>query len=254
MGDAWIPGAIRLRASADGGAPRGGIPRAVWLTLETNPLVVSARSAAQRADQLGRPPHIVWNPLSGQIVQLIPLLRAGRALGGPDRLGPAEAPLTGEGAPINREGRLCAQIGVVGFAREPFTAGPMIHLERIVWWLDSWHVGRSWPAGPPLPFSHSLGEPRSRRPWARGGHFGASQVPDCCAAAGPGAIDVKRLTDAASVPAVGGTRPARDTLPPYKERLASHAPDPIRPHPPADSERGTTDQHRLRRDLAVQHS
>jgi hypothetical protein len=34
---------------------------------------------------------------------------------------------------------------------------------------------------------------RSRAAWARGGHFGASQVPRCDNA-GPGAIDVDRIT------------------------------------------------------------
>ena len=33
----------------------------------------------------------------------------------------------------------------------------------------------------------------SRAAWARGGHFGASQVPGC-AHVGPGAIDIHRLT------------------------------------------------------------
>lgn len=230
------------------------MPRAVWLTLETDPRLVSARSAAQRADQIGRAPHVVWNPLSGEIVQLIPVLRAGRALGGPDGLVPAETSPEGECAAINREGRLCAQIGVVGFAREPFTTGPMNHVERIVWWLDSWHVARSWPAGPPLPFSRTLGGPRSRRLWARGGHFGASQVPDCCAAAGPGAVDVKRLTDPAAIPAAGDSWRTRDSLRSCRERFATHGPDSVRPHSPAGSARAAADQYRLRRDLAVQHS
>jgi hypothetical protein len=72
----------------------------------------------------------------------------------------------------------------------------------ILEWLDSWQIPRRWPAGCPVPFSYAHTTVRSRRLWARGGHFGASQVP-CCLAAGPGAIDVERLT---GVPA----RPAAD--------------------------------------------
>ncbi len=208
MGEAWMPSAARLWASADGGEPRGGAPRAVWLTLETDPRLVSARSAAKHAEQRGRAPHLVWNPLTGEIVQLIPALRAGRALGG-DGLARETAAPSGQSTAVNTEGRLCVQIGVISFARAPFTAGPMTDLERIVWWLDSWHISRSWPAGPPAPFSRAHGGPRSRRLWARGGHFGGSQVPDCDAT-GPGAVDIDRLTDPGEIPTIEVPRWARD--------------------------------------------
>jgi hypothetical protein len=39
----------------------------------------------------------------------------------------------------------------------------------------------------------ALADQRSRVQWARGGHFGASQVPGC-ENAGPGAIEVDRIT------------------------------------------------------------
>lgn len=220
MGDAWMPGAVHLPASADGGEPRGGAPRAVWLTLETDPRLVSAMSAAERADQAGRAPHLVWNPLTGEIVQLIPVLRAGRALGHPDGPVHTGASPPGESPAINREGRHCVQIAVISFAAEPFTAGPMTDLERIVWWLDSWYIPRSWPAGPPPPSARAHGAPRSRRLWAHGGHFGASQVP-CCTAAGPGAVDIGRLIDPATIPAIGVPRRARETVPSLREAPAA---------------------------------
>ena len=43
--------------------------------------------------------------------------------------------------------------------------------------------------------------PRSRALWARGGHFGASQVPDCTSV-GPGGIDIDLLTGKDAVPSV----------------------------------------------------
>ena len=97
-------------------------------------------------------------------------------------------------AGVNNEGRLCVQIGVIGRAWAPFTDGPVVRAREIVSWLESWHVARSWPAGRPAPFLVSTrpGQQR-RRHWARGGHFGASQVPGC-RGAGPGAIDVEALT------------------------------------------------------------
>jgi hypothetical protein len=318
--DAWMPGAQRLPAAADGGSLKGGAPRAVWLVLHADPMTVSARDAAERLIELGRPCHLVWNPLSGEVAQLIPVVRAARALGWADdpRRGPRSAgpgwgpgarqpgwasgcgwteappwapetdaerqawaagrdwmrpgdwvqrheraqqpgwthdpdrtpgsatrgagwtqdpdwtpgsgsthgadwtqgigwtdgwggrpmaaaagrppqepitPSARDGLPgVNNEGRVCVQIGVIGHGWTPFTAGPVQHAREIVSWLDSWHVARGWPAGRPAPFPGSArpGQQR-RRHWARGGHFGASQVPGC-SGAGPGAIDIERLT------------------------------------------------------------
>jgi hypothetical protein len=189
---AWMLGARRIRARTDGGPLKGGAPRAVWLTLGTAPLAVSAQSAAQRLVSECRPCHLVWDPLTGEIVQLISILRAGRALGTPEqldcnlRLIPAAPPN------VNAEGRICAQIGVLGRPAAPFTDGPMIGADSIVRWLDSWGVSRRWPAGRPADCRATHSE-RSRVPWARGGHFGASQVP-ACDNFGPGAIDIDRLT------------------------------------------------------------
>jgi len=89
---------------------------------------------------------------------------------------------------VNAEGRVCVQIGVLAVEAEPFTDGPLIAVEAIMSWLDSWGVPRRWPGGQPGSWTES-----SRAAWARGGHFGASQVPGC-AHAGPGAIDIHRLT------------------------------------------------------------
>ncbi len=200
-------GASYVRAGADGGQMKGGAPRAVWLTLGADPRLISAHSAAERLIQLGRPCHLVWNPLTGHIVQLIPIVRAGLALGVAgdiDHEGAAGAPADGYptgplaaqpndgAADVHTEGRLCVQVGVVGFGWEPFTARPMTGAGAILDWLGSWQIPRCWPAGRPAPFGYAHTTVRSRRLWACGGHFGASQVP-CCLAAGPGAIDVERL-------------------------------------------------------------
>jgi hypothetical protein len=164
----------------------------VWLTLGTAPRVVSIQSAAQRLVSERRPCHLVWDPATGDIVQLISILRAGRALGAPEKLdwGPDRVPACPEN--VNAEGRVCVQIGVLGNPAEPFTSGPLTGVAAIVAWLDSWGVPRRWPAGPPASCLAASTE-RSRALWARGGHFGASQVPSCDNA-GPGGIDVDRLT------------------------------------------------------------
>ena len=83
MTDAWMPGAERVLAAADGGCLKGGIPRAVWLVLPGDPVRTTARESAESLVRLGRPCHLVWNPLSGDLAQLIPVTRAARALGWP---------------------------------------------------------------------------------------------------------------------------------------------------------------------------
>ncbi|MEW2353074.1 hypothetical protein [Spirillospora sp. NPDC029432] len=156
---------------------RGGAPRVVWFSSESDPHIFSARSVAADLVREGNPAHLVWNPCSGEIVQLIPITRAGGLLDGPAR----------------HEGRTCVQVMVVGHARDPFTGTLLTGLEVIMAWLDAWGIGRRWPAGPPLPPPQSYAAARARRDWARGGHFGASQVPGPLRF-DPGGIDIRRIT------------------------------------------------------------
>ena len=148
-----------------------------------------------------RPCHLVWDPTTGEIAQLISVLRAGRALGAPDRLDWAPVRIARRPENVNAEGRVCVQIGVLALAAEPFTNGPMVggrgdhELARL--------LGRPAPLARPgrpaelRPDRRPIGG-SSRAAWARGGHFGASQVPGC-AHAGPG-----RSTSTGS-PAAGRT-------------------------------------------------
>ncbi|WP_243726090.1 hypothetical protein [Actinomadura rubrisoli] len=166
-----------MPARQDGGALHGGAPRVVWFASESDPRTVSARSVAADLIKEDRPAHLVWHPGTGEIVQLLPATRAARLLG--DHVG--------------REGRACLQIVVVGQARAPFTGTLLAGLDTIVRWLDAWGIARRWPAGPPLPSPQSYHARRTRRDWARGGHFGASQVP-VVDRPDPGAIDIRRIT------------------------------------------------------------
>ena len=205
MVDAWMPGARCLPGRPDGGSLCGGAPRVVWQALNADPRLISACSAAERLVADRRPPHLVWNPLSGDVIQLIPVVRAACSLGGPEgleyRSGGYSAGYGTNGYeygaapglhPANREGRLCVQIGVVGWAWEPFTDGPLHGVDGLLGWLASWGVPPRWPAGRPAPFVLARTAARSRAQWALGGHFGASQVPGWDAA-GPGAIDIELL-------------------------------------------------------------
>src|SRR6201996_6520708 len=192
-----MPGARCIRAQIDGGQLGGGAPRVVWLTLGADPRAISVWSAAQRLNQENRPTHLVWDPLTGDIAQLLPIVRAGCALGMPEYLDYEPDRLPPSRTGVNREGRLCVQIGVLGTPREPFTSFQMIGLAAILGWLASWQIPRRWPAGQPAPFRQQA-RPRSRALWARGGHFGASQVPGCDSI-GPGGIDIDQIVTAHGV-------------------------------------------------------
>jgi hypothetical protein len=154
-------------------------------------------SAAQRLVEENRPCHLVWDPLTGDIAQLLPIVRAGCALGTPENIDYAPDLLPHRPPRVNREGRLCVQIGVLALPREPFTSYQMIGLSEILAWLDSWQIARRWPAGMPAPFRQAT-RTRSRALWALGGHFGASQVPDC-EGVGPGGIDIDQIASAVTV-------------------------------------------------------
>jgi hypothetical protein len=166
------------------------------MTLGVRPGTTSVISAARQLNQENRPCHLLWDPLTGDLAQMLPIVRAGCMLGTPDCLGDSPRCLPGCAASVNREGRLCVQIAVLGTEREPFTSGPMVRLGDILGWLDSWRIPRRWPAGQPALYRQD-GCPQSRALWARGGHYGASQVPDCDSP-GPGSIDIGSLSSASS--------------------------------------------------------
>lgn len=201
----------------------------VWQALGADPRLISAASAADRLAADRRPPHLVWNPLSGDFVQLIPAVRAACSLGGPEGLDYRTAGYGANGHeavtgpaphPANREGRLCLQIGVVAWAWEPFTDGPLHGVDALLSWLISWGVPARWPAGRPAPFMLARTGERSRAQWALGGHFAASQVPGWDAA-GPGAIDISLLgAAAATCTAIGGSRPGRPSRSGRSEALS----------------------------------
>ena len=226
MADAWMPGVRCIRAETDGGQPGGGAPRVVWLTLGADPRVISVCSAAQRLIQENRPCHLVWDPLTGDLAQLLPIVRAGCALGTPENIDYAPDLLPYRRREVNREGRLCVQIGVLSSPREPFTSYQMIGLGEILAWLDSWQIPRRWPAGTPAPYRQAT-RSRSRALWALGGHFGASQVPDC-ESVGPGGIDIDQIAGVGTItrelPEPARTAPAPIRLGPRTAHEVQAAP------------------------------
>jgi hypothetical protein len=173
----------------------GGPPRATWHTTEDDPHQKSALQVAEYLRSVDYCSHIVWNPVSGDVVQMIPADRAARALRNEDG-----------GVQTNRHGQVNIQVEVVGRAAQPFTDGPMVGRHAVVEWLRSHGIPDVWPAGQPLAYG-----PDERRPgvnpaaygkangtrdsWHAGGHFGHSQVPENHHG-DPGRIDVHKLLSA----------------------------------------------------------
>lgn len=187
----WIPGAKVLAAHQDG-TLLGGPRKVVWHTTENNPKTTSALSVARYLNNVGAQVHLVWNPETGEMVQMIPANRGGRGL--VNRSG---------GVQTNNGGSIVFQIEVVGRAKEPWTNGPCKNLDTIVSFLRDLGVPDEWPAGDLKPYPASYGGTRSTSAWAKSGHFGHSQVPENDHG-DPGDIDQAKITGskpAASKPA-----------------------------------------------------
>ncbi|EFC86473.1 peptidoglycan-binding protein [Parafrankia sp. EUN1f] len=204
MADLWLPGAQRVDRSSQGLAMLGGPAVAVWHSTETDQ--GTAGGVARGANMAKWPAHIVWDPFSGETYQLLPANVGGRAL------------VSG-----NREGRVVIQIEAVGRAeRAPLRDSPMVGIDRILSWLDSWGVPRVWPAGSPKAYPSSYGLNNGQRgAWGRSGHFGHSQVPGNDHG-DPGLIDASKWGSVA--PASTG---ATYDEPPMAYTLWEGAKDPV---------------------------
>ena len=181
----WIPGAKILTAQKDG-TLLGGPRKVVWHTTENNPNNTSALAVARYLNTVGSQVHLVWNPVTGEMVQMIPANRGGRGL----------MNLAG-GVQTNNAGSVVFQIEVVGQAKDPWTSGPCKGLDVIVAFLRQLGVPDVWPAGDLKPYPASYGGTRSTDAWGKSGHFGHSQVPENVHG-DPGDIDQKKITGAST--------------------------------------------------------
>lgn len=156
--DNWIPGIARVPAWR-AGDPQGEPSRIVWHTLERDP-VTHPRIIADYLNRISETAHVIWNPTTGEIVQMAP----------------AES---------------VTVIGVVARAAHPFTDSPCIELDTLMAWFRQMEIPEVWPAGPPMtPDVHGNRDVAAWR--SRAGHYGSSQVPER-KSNGPGAIDVRKL-------------------------------------------------------------
>lgn len=143
--------------------------RATWHTFEA-PYSLTALSGARSLIAHGNEVHLTFNPITGQVVNLLPANRAGRGL--MNKAG---------GVQTNRNGVVNIQVEVIGYARNPWTddltpAGRAT-LNRIVSWMDSLGIPRVSPAGP-SPKTSKGPFPRSTAAWSKSGHFDHAQIPE----------------------------------------------------------------------------
>jgi hypothetical protein len=167
----YLPGA-KIVPGRDGGTMLGGPNKVVWHTTENDPTKTTALAIANYLLSSGNTVHLVWNPVSGEKVAMLPTDLAGRGL--ENRAG---------GVETNRAGRVVIQIEVVGWASQPFTDGPCNGLPEIQVWLRTLSVPAVW--------SGTLD--RSIANWAKSGHFGHMDVPEN-SHTDPGLIDKAKLT------------------------------------------------------------
>lgn len=199
MAQAWMPGAERI----DGGSTRtaigAGAPRAVWTVTGTDPNMWSAREEALRLVHEGKTPHLVWNPTTGAVAQILAATRRSELVLG-------HTSHYGQFLDHGDEGRVCLVVAVVSTEKEPFTDGPLVGLAPVLEWLGSWGVPKSWPAGPPGRWGgRRPGSEESARVWSQGGHFGHDQVPGSPSTA-PGRVDPEHVLSAGRHGAVSVTR------------------------------------------------
>lgn len=185
-GTAWISGAIRLGDGSIGGPmdTPGNPPRVVHHSTESPAGGKYLESVGSYLIRVASEPQLIYCPVTDRIGQFGPLSQSGRAL-------------RNDGARrTNREGRVCIQIEVLGYAKTPWTNGwdpaKKPGWQKILAAARSWGVPDAFPAGPPAKYPGGS-KSRSRSVWqSKGGHFSHGDVPGNDHG-DPGAVDTKKI-------------------------------------------------------------
>lgn len=169
----WMPAAKKDRANGEAGVMGPGNERkAVWHTSESGN---DARAIFGVADWVKRQRSeytIMWNPYTGQLVQLFPADVGARAV------------MNGFTIAANRHGKICIQICVIGrAANAPLVKSPMKGRRELMEWLDSWGIPRE----------NITADNRSVSQWQKSGHTTHRSAPKPNDHTDPGPVDWKRL-------------------------------------------------------------
>lgn len=164
MPDLWMPGIPHLTASRSWAMDGGAARYANWHSTENDP---SARAIDLAHYLIGirAEPHFVWNPWTGETVQLLPANRGGSVLKAGNHKGA-----------VNLGVECIGRAGVVG--QRPLYDSPMVGFDRILAFMRSWGIPDVWPAGAPLPYPQSAGYGNPQRAtFGPSGHYSHSQWP-----------------------------------------------------------------------------
>lgn len=167
----WLPGIPYIKSSNNGGSMLGADAYFTWHTYECG-YDVSASSGARGLITQGTEVHFCFNPVTGELVQILPANVAGRGL----------VNLSG-GVQTNRQGRVNLQVEVIGRASRPWTqdvtdAGRK-GVAKLIAFADAWGVPRTHPNGDQGPLTSSSPTNRSVTGWnGPGGYFCHAQVPE----------------------------------------------------------------------------
>lgn len=155
----WMPGVKRVRASGGGDMSTGGgnEVKVVWHTTESSDARGVIDTVAKYVVNKNVAYHILWNPKTGEIVQLYPANVAARALENASNLA------------TNRHGKLCIQVSIVGKASDrPLKAGKDLKGRRnLMEWFD----------GHGIPRKAIDSDSRSREMFTRSGHTNHRSAP-----------------------------------------------------------------------------
>lgn len=168
----WMPGADKKPSGGAGEMGPGSEHKVVWHTSESGNDSNSIHGVVSWVKQQSSEYTIVWNPYTGQLVQLFP------ATGG------ARAVMNGYTIAANRHGEVCIQVCVIGrAANAPLVKSPMKGRRELMEWLDSWGVPRK----------SLVNNSRSVSQWMKSGHTTHGSAPKPNDHTDPGPIDFKKL-------------------------------------------------------------
>jgi hypothetical protein len=190
--DAWYSGATKYPVG-DAGSYAGGPKKCIVHTTENDPNQTSAMDVASwmKNNKPGSVYHIIIHPITGEMVQMLPVNGSAKALSNPSG-----------GVETNRCGSLVIQISFVARASDPFTRFPLPGWPQLREWIVNWGVPLYWagpqPVGKVDRVSNSFWNTES-------GWYGHCCVPENDHH-DPGAIDLNVL--------LGGGSSAPPTIPP----------------------------------------
>lgn len=164
---AWTSDASQRPSHRVGLDAKDPLSRVIWACTGDDPEERSALLVAQAANRNRTQPHFVWNPVDGDIIQMLPVGTKNRMY-----------------APSSHASD-CLAILVVGETDNPFTDGASVKGYVLARVFEQLGVPPVWPAGPVYsgsPYVKPL-EP---------GHYSASQINKTHQ--GSGRIDINQLS------------------------------------------------------------